>query len=114
VSGQSLRVAAVVDLLVLALCAASMRAAFRELFVDIPGVHVARWPGPWSTPKIAATIVLITAIIGLVAALTMLVALRDRGAGRTVRVVEFVAFVAMVCAWLVWTADFLGSAGRFG
>ena len=52
------------------------------------------------------------AIVGTVAALLLVVALRDPGARRVARIVEVGALVAMVGAWLAWIADFLGSAGR--
>lgn len=102
------------DLLVLVICAAALRSAWYELFVNIPGVHVGRWPGPWSMPKVAALVVLVMAMVGLVAALLLVVALRDRGLRPVVRAVEIGAVIAMVGAYLVWIADFFSSAGRFG
>jgi hypothetical protein len=102
------------DAAVAAACAASARAAFRELFVDVPRVHEARWPGPWSTPKVAATVVLATSLAGLAAALLLVTALRDPGARRAARGVELGMLAGMAGAWFAWTADFLGTAGQFG
>jgi hypothetical protein len=104
----------IADLLVLVICAAALRSAWYELFVELPGVHVARWPGPWSTPKTAALVVLVMALVGLVAALLLVVVLRDRGLRTAVRAVEIGAVVAIIGAYLVWMTDFFSSAGRFG
>jgi ABC-type Na+ efflux pump permease subunit len=108
------RVAIAGDLVVLAMCAASARAAFRELFVNVPSVHVARWPGPWSTPEIALLVILTTAIICVAAALLLLLALRSRSTRRAARTVELGALVVMVCAWIILIADFFGNTGQFG
>lgn len=109
---QTLRT--MVDLVALAICAASARAAFRELFVNVPGIHAARWPGPWSMPKAASMVVLATATIGLLASLLLVAVLRDDGARGVARAVQLCALAAMVCAWIAWTADFFAHAGRFG
>lgn len=103
----------VLDLLVALLCAVALRSAWRELFVNVVGVHVARWPGPWSTPKVAALVILVAAATGLVAALLLAFALRDRGR-IAARVVEIVALVAIAGAYVAWLADFFRNAGRFG
>ncbi len=104
----------VADLLALAACAASTRFAFRELFITVPGIHVARWPGPWLMPKGASLVVLTTAIIGFAASLLLIVVLRDEGVRGVARTIQIIALMVMACAWLAWIADFFAHAGRFG
>jgi len=103
------------DLLMVVAAAKLANAGYYELFVNVPRVHQARWPDPWAMPKSALTIMLAAAIIGIVAALLLLLVFRSSGRGRALaRKVELAALLAMVSAWLAWTFHFMGNAGQFG
>lgn len=102
------------DLVTLGAGAVFARVAYYELFVTVPRVHAARWPGPWTTPKLAATAMLLAAALGVVAALLLVVVVRAPELQRALRRVELVALAVSVGAWLTWNLDFLGKAGRFG
>jgi spore maturation protein SpmB len=102
------------DLLALVLCTLFARSGCYELFVDVPRTHIARWYEPWGMPKNAVSIMLAAALVGVGAALIVIVVLRDPGMQRVARLVEVGALVVMTIAWLAWSADFWGSAGRFG
>mgnify|MGYP001600886391 CR=1 FL=1 len=108
------RIAVAFDLLAVVVCALFARAGYYELFVQVPRIHMARWHDAWGMPKSAIAIMLAAAIVGLVAALILVVVLRDPAAQRVARMIELGAIVVMVVAWLAWSADFWGSAGRFG
>ena len=108
------RLAIVFDLMAVALCAVFARSGYYELFVEVPRVHIARWSDPWGMPKTAISIMFAGAVVGMIAALLLIVVLQDPGAQRAVRMVEVGAVVAMLIAWLAWIADFMGSAGSFG
>jgi hypothetical protein len=105
------------DLTIAALSALFVRAGYYELFVNIQGVHSARWADPWTMPKSALSIMTASALLSLVAALVLVIALREPGTAsvvRLTRIVEMVAFLASLGAYAAWIADFMNNAGRFG
>lgn len=110
----SSRLALGFDLMVVVVGAVFARSGYYELFVDVPRVHTGRWPDPWTMPKSAVSIMLAGAIVSIVAALLLVVVLRDPGAQRMARVAEVAAFTAMIGAWVAWSVHFMGNAGGFG
>lgn len=102
------------DLTVVVVCALFARSGYYELFVTIPGVHTGRWTGPWTTSKIAVSVMLAAAVVGMAAALLLVVVVRDPGTQRMARIAEIAALIATIGVWLAWSIHFLENAGRFG
>jgi len=105
--------ALVVQMAALLAFGAAGRAAYRELFLDVPGVHMARWPLPWSTSKAAVLSILLSAAVGIFATLVSAIAREGRARLVSSWSAGF-AMLALLTAYVVWGAEFFRHAGRFG
>jgi hypothetical protein len=107
---------ALINLLILGICAWAAHASWFELFMEIPGAHHARGPDPWNTPKIAVSFILVSAVLGGLVALASLVTVRVESVRLhlALHAVELAALAGILAGLCVWVIDFFSSAGQFG
>ena len=90
----------------------------RELFLDVPGGHVARIPFKgamphvlqWNVPTWAALIGLLAALIAIIASVVLLL---NHPPTFALRVCQFGGLATTVVAFAVWARDFVSGAGTF-